>query len=49
MPLHLTLDGEIHAIEIVRRKPHLVLDVDGRRYEVVEDVDQGVGDRKSVV
>jgi 3-methylcrotonyl-CoA carboxylase alpha subunit len=43
MPLHLTLGGETHAIEIVRRKPHLVLDVDGRRYEVVEAVDHGVG------
>jgi acetyl/propionyl-CoA carboxylase alpha subunit len=44
MPLHLDLDGEIHAIEIVRRKPRLVLDVNGRRYEVVEDIDdQGIG------
>lgn len=43
MALHLTLDGETHAIEIVQRKPHLVLDVDGRRYEIVEQVDRGVG------
>jgi len=43
MPLHLTLNGETHAIEIVRRKPHLVLDVNGRRYEVIDDTDQGVG------
>lgn len=43
MPLHLTLDGEVHAIEIVRRKPHLVLDVNGRRYEVIEQIDEGTG------
>jgi len=43
MPLHLVLDGETHAIEIVRRKPHLVLDVDGRHYEIVEEIDQGAG------
>ena len=36
MPLHLTLDGEKHAIEIVRRKPHLVLRVDGRIHEIPE-------------
>lgn len=41
MPLHLTLDGETHAIEIVRRAPRLVLDVDGRRYEIVDEIDQG--------
>ena len=34
MPLHLTLNGVVHSIEIVRRKPNLVLDVDGRRYEL---------------
>lgn len=34
MPLHLILNGERHSIEIVRRKPHLVLSVDGRVHEV---------------
>ena len=36
MPLHLTLNGERHSIEIVRRKPYLVLNVDGRAYEIPE-------------
>lgn len=43
MPLHLTLDGETHAIEIVRRAPRLVLDVDGRCYEIIDEIDQGTG------
>lgn len=34
MPLHLTLDGEQHEIEIVRRRPRLLLRVDGREYEI---------------
>jgi 3-methylcrotonyl-CoA carboxylase alpha subunit len=34
MALHLTLNGERHSMEIVRRKPHLVLNVDGRAYEI---------------
>ena len=36
MPLHLILNGVTHAIEIIRRKPNLVLDVDGRCHEVVK-------------
>jgi 3-methylcrotonyl-CoA carboxylase alpha subunit len=36
MPLHLTLNGNRHSIEIVRRKPHLVVSVDGRIYEIPE-------------
>jgi len=36
MSLHLTLDGEKHSIEIIRRKPHLVLKVDGRIHEIPE-------------
>ena len=36
MSLHLALNGETHAIEIIRRKPHLVLSVDGRIYEIAE-------------
>ena len=36
MSLYLTLNGETHSIEIVRRKPHLVLSVNGRTYEIPE-------------
>ena len=36
MPLHVNLNGETHSIAIIRRKPHLVLEVDGRRYELTE-------------
>jgi acetyl/propionyl-CoA carboxylase alpha subunit len=36
MALHLTLNGERHAIEILARKPHLVLRVDGRAYEIAQ-------------
>jgi 3-methylcrotonyl-CoA carboxylase alpha subunit len=34
MPLHLALNGETHSIEIIGRKPHLVLSVNGRVYEI---------------
>lgn len=34
MALHLTLAGKVHEIEIVRRKPNLLLRVDGRLHEV---------------
>jgi biotin carboxyl carrier protein len=34
MPLHLALNGATHSIEILRRKPHLVLSVNGRPYEI---------------
>lgn len=43
MPLHLMLDGEKHSIEIVRRKPHLVLRVDGRIREIPEWSDEPTG------
>ena len=43
MPLHLTLNGEKHSIEIVRRKPHLVLRVDGRIHEIPEWSDETTG------
>jgi 3-methylcrotonyl-CoA carboxylase alpha subunit len=36
MPLHLAFDGEKHSIEILGRKPHLVLSVNGRIYEIPE-------------
>ena len=43
MPLHLTLNGSKHSIEILRRKPDLVLMVDGRAYEVPEWSAEPVG------
>lgn len=32
MGLRLDIDGEPHAVEIVRRKPHLVVRIDGREH-----------------
>lgn len=34
MVFKLTVDGQPHAIEIVRRRPHLVLRIDGREHEI---------------
>ena len=34
MPLHLALNGATHSIEILRRKPYLTVNVDGRVYEI---------------
>jgi 3-methylcrotonyl-CoA carboxylase alpha subunit len=34
MPLHLSLNGATHSIDILRRKPRLVLSVNGRPYEI---------------
>ena len=34
MALHLMLDGTLHSIEIVRRKPELTLKVDGAEYTI---------------
>lgn len=34
MPMHLTLEGEQHEIQIVQRRPRLRLRVDGREYEI---------------
>jgi acetyl/propionyl-CoA carboxylase alpha subunit len=34
MAFKLWLDGEVHEIEIVARRPHLVVSVDGREHEV---------------
>src|SRR5512138_3031725 len=44
MSLHLTLNGEKHSIEIIRRKPHLVLKVDGRIHEILEWSAEPVGE-----
>lgn len=45
MALHLTLAGKVHEIEIVRRKPNLLLRVDGRLHEVAPR-DGGQDDRR---
>ena len=34
MAFKLTVDGRAHEIEIVRRRPHLVVSIDGRDHEV---------------
>ncbi|BCH25335.1 acetyl-CoA carboxylase biotin carboxyl carrier protein subunit [Mesorhizobium sp. L-8-3] len=34
MAFKLTVDGHPHTIEIVRRRPHLVLRIDGREHEI---------------
>ena len=44
MPLHLALNGETHSIEIIRRKPHLVLSVNGRVYEIQKWSTEPVGE-----
>jgi biotin carboxyl carrier protein len=44
MPLHLTLNGERHQIEIVRRQPRLVVSVNGRTYELGEWSAEAIGD-----
>ena len=44
MPLHLALNGETHSIEILRRKPHLVLSVNGRVYEIRKWSTEPVGE-----
>ena len=36
MPVTFTLNGQTHRVEIIARRPHLVLSVDGRRH-VVQD------------
>jgi acetyl/propionyl-CoA carboxylase alpha subunit len=34
MAFKLTADGRVHEIEIIRRRPHLVVTIDGREHEV---------------
>ena len=46
MVLKLDLDGTVHHVTILARRPHLVLSVDGRRH-VVEGLDEaGDGSRR---
>ena len=34
MSFKLTVDGVTHTIDIVRRRPHLVVRIDGREHEI---------------
>jgi biotin carboxyl carrier protein len=34
MAFKLTIDGRVHEVDIVRRRPHLVVRIDGREHEV---------------
>jgi len=43
MAFKLTVDGQPHAIEIIRRRPHLLLRIDGREHEVSLVGDPGDG------
>lgn len=43
MALKLALDGRVHAIEIVRRRPHLVVRIDGREHAVIDVGAEGDG------
>lgn len=43
MAVKLTLAGETHEIEIVRRRPHLVVRIDGRLHEVADLGATGAG------
>lgn len=45
MSTKLTLDGAVHEITIVRRRPHLVLVIDGRQIEVTGAPARGDGRR----
>ena len=41
MTFKLSLEGVSHLVEIIRRRPHLVVRVDGREYTVE---DEGTGE-----
>lgn len=43
MSLKLTLDGQVHEVSIVRRRPHLVLRIDGQDHELTELPAEGRG------
>jgi biotin carboxyl carrier protein len=43
MGFQLTLDGRAYEIEIVRRRPHLAVRIDGREHEVLLTDDGGEG------
>ncbi|WP_274631170.1 biotin/lipoyl-containing protein [Arvimicrobium flavum] len=43
MALKVMLDGSLHEVEIVRRRPHLVLRIEGREHEIVRLPESGDG------
>lgn len=43
MSFRLILDGEEHEITIIRRRPHLVLDIDGEKHEITDLGSDGDG------
>lgn len=45
MVFRLTLDGHTHEVTIVRRRPHLVISIDGREHEIDQVADVGDGRR----
>ena len=48
MAIAFSVDGETKAIEILRRRPHLVLKISGRTYEVADEPDRGSRHRMRV-
>ena len=49
MSFLITLDGEPHEIEIVRRKPCLIVRIDGREREVSEPGSDGEGSQQLII
>lgn len=49
MSLKLTLDGEVHEVSIVRRRPHLVLRIDGAEHELAELPSAGRGETSMTI
>lgn len=45
MAFKLELDGKVHALTIVARRPHLVVSVDGRRHVIADAGEPGDGSR----
>ena len=45
MAFRLTLEGRTHEVTIVRRRPHLVLSIDGREHEIERVCELGDGRR----
>lgn len=43
MALSVTLEGSIHEVEIVGRRPHLVLRIDGREHSITRLTEEGDG------
>ena len=47
MAFKLTVDGRSHEVEIVRRRPHLVVRIDGREHEVSLPATSATAGRRS--